>query len=78
MNAEQHPSILYTKANVMKKSTAVSILVVLFLHTLSLGQSKDQGTALQPLPGLMEDVRSLEKSSNLERLAAIKRMLEKR
>jgi len=62
----------------MKKSIIAGFLVILFFHTLCFGQSNGQGAALQPLPGLMEDVRSLEKSSNLERLASIKRMLENR
>lgn len=64
----------------MRKSFSPLILfVVITFSSFSLiAQSKDQGLDIKPLPGIMEEVKSLEKSSNLERLESLKKMLDKR
>jgi Zn-dependent M28 family amino/carboxypeptidase len=64
----------------MRKSIGPLIIFVLisfFSHSLY-AQSKDQGLNIEPLPGIMEEVKSLERPSNLERLESLKKMMDKR
>jgi len=61
------------------------LLIVISILILSIGagcsqqiESYDTALTLEQLPGLMEDIRSLEKPTNEERLDVIKTMLETR
>jgi len=62
----------------MKRPTAFIIVLLLFFYPSIFAQSKDQLLDIKPLPGIMDDVRSMEKTTNLERLESIKTMLESR